>query len=252
MRIRHYSVALTPSDNDWLAHYGILGQKWGVRRYQNYDGTLTAEGKQHYNNGMHREEDVEKDFDNYVSRNAQEVKRIKELSKKVVDLSSKRDKAYSDYLSKIKLGDKERKDLKKKMDDALGLPPADEEEKELYDMEAFYYVYNEVINRAPRSLFDIDHKSQMANAEYWNAVSNFERKIIDEYANTQVYSSKKGFLGMNVIDRRTEGSQFIQQLINKKDLLDKLGGRFGDPTKESDADRLLDETVGRIVSQLGT
>lgn len=28
-----------------LKHYGILGMRWGVRRYQNADGTLTAEGK---------------------------------------------------------------------------------------------------------------------------------------------------------------------------------------------------------------
>jgi len=27
-------------------HYGILGMRWGVRRYQNADGTLTAAGKQ--------------------------------------------------------------------------------------------------------------------------------------------------------------------------------------------------------------
>lgn len=31
-----------------LKHYGIEGQKWGIRRYQNPDGTLTAEGKIHY------------------------------------------------------------------------------------------------------------------------------------------------------------------------------------------------------------
>ena len=31
-----------------LAHHGIRGQKWGIRRYQNPDGTLTAEGKKRY------------------------------------------------------------------------------------------------------------------------------------------------------------------------------------------------------------
>lgn len=31
-----------------LCHHGIKGQRWGVRRYQNEDGTLTAEGKTRY------------------------------------------------------------------------------------------------------------------------------------------------------------------------------------------------------------
>lgn len=34
--------------NDELIHYGIEGQKWGVRRYQNEDGTLTPAGKERY------------------------------------------------------------------------------------------------------------------------------------------------------------------------------------------------------------
>ena len=29
----------------YLAHHGILGQKWGIRRYQNHDGSLTEAGK---------------------------------------------------------------------------------------------------------------------------------------------------------------------------------------------------------------
>lgn len=32
-------------DSNYLEHHGILGQKWGVRRFQNEDGTLTAAGK---------------------------------------------------------------------------------------------------------------------------------------------------------------------------------------------------------------
>lgn len=31
-----------------LKHYGIPKMRWGFRRYQNYDGTLTAAGKERY------------------------------------------------------------------------------------------------------------------------------------------------------------------------------------------------------------
>lgn len=37
------------NNNTTLAHYGVRGMRWGVRRYQNKDGTLTSAGKKRYN-----------------------------------------------------------------------------------------------------------------------------------------------------------------------------------------------------------
>ena len=35
-----------------LIHHGIKGQKWGVRRYQNEDGSLTAAGRKQYDKNL--------------------------------------------------------------------------------------------------------------------------------------------------------------------------------------------------------
>lgn len=40
----YYYAGLVYGDND-ISHHGIKGQKWGIRRYQNEDGTLSEAGR---------------------------------------------------------------------------------------------------------------------------------------------------------------------------------------------------------------
>ena len=45
--MNQYSFALD-LPQDYLCHQGVKGQKWGLRRYQYLDGTLTPLGKERY------------------------------------------------------------------------------------------------------------------------------------------------------------------------------------------------------------
>lgn len=43
------------NEHNYLCHYGIKGMKWGMRRYQNPDGSLTPAGKARYGGGKAEE-----------------------------------------------------------------------------------------------------------------------------------------------------------------------------------------------------
>jgi len=106
-RITHSDIS-----EDFIEHHGIKGQKWGLRRYQYEDGSLTAEGRARYNNS--------KDSYKYDPKNPDAIKdwEKKNLYKengKYYYTNKKGEKTL--YKTNInELDDKEIKDLKSRVE----------------------------------------------------------------------------------------------------------------------------------------
>lgn len=68
-----------------LYHHGVKGMKWGVRRYQNSDGTLTDKGKKRYARDAR-----EKEFDRYDDLSGQYFKKSKKNGVQKLDADATR------------------------------------------------------------------------------------------------------------------------------------------------------------------
>lgn len=76
-------------DNNSLTHHGVVGMKWGVRRYQNKDGTLTAKGKarqEQKNSETQKREDVKRRGTLTTSELKQKIERL-QMEKQLRELT---------------------------------------------------------------------------------------------------------------------------------------------------------------------
>lgn len=111
--------------DDELKHWGILGMKWGVRRYQNKDGTLTAKGKKRYKAEMDK-----------LKAEEQVLKNRKSTQTKLNRLAAKK-KAVEDQKKELDEADKAAKGKKGKQP-AEETPPAKKRPQDMSDEELAY------------------------------------------------------------------------------------------------------------------
>ena len=89
------AIYISKDASDALAHYGVLGMKWGVRRYRNKDGSLTNAGKKRY--GINEKGWMSKEGKERLR--SDRAKQDKAFSKKVARLPSNlRTAAVEGYL----------------------------------------------------------------------------------------------------------------------------------------------------------
>lgn len=89
-----------------LYHHGILGMHWGIRRFQNKDGTLTAAGKKRYNQGLKDLQTIGKAEEKLYDINNEIQRAVDETPKGVTPLFTKDvkdayEKAFSDYKKEV-------------------------------------------------------------------------------------------------------------------------------------------------------
>lgn len=106
----YYQRPLRP---DELMHYGIIGQRWGHRRYQNPDGTLTTLGKLKLAQGKAR---IDKKTGLLLKKTWSERRHDKKLKKQRIKNLQKAKEGNSlkksDYIHDLKAAGVNKKDIK--------------------------------------------------------------------------------------------------------------------------------------------
>ena len=197
--------------SDELYHWGIKGMKWGVRRFQNKDGTLTPQGKQRYKD-YKSDQSTRKSLTRHVAADKKNLKArgeaMNEVQKNYDDAEEQMRKAQS----KVFISRKKRDAL---IDEAsANLSKAGEElEKRRADLNRAERVYN----KDAEALFDhVDNMTKKYGSE--NVKSLDTKKVsLGQYYSMEVIKT-----GITVADMPLIGRWYSGNYTSRQEYQDRM------------------------------
>ena len=126
-------------ENNTLRHWGVKGMKWGVRRYQNKDGTLTDAGKKRYERDI-RENNAKKKDNRIVIDRPDADRWVKEDIRRAKNLADDGSRTVNE-LTKINNASKKKNRTRMNLDHMTDKEMRDKINRELLERQ-----YNDVFN----------------------------------------------------------------------------------------------------------
>ena len=205
--------------SDFIAHHGIKGQKWGVRRYQNADGSLTDAGKKHYSKGIAGS--VKRKRENALLRDTMAISSNKKKHDKAFDEWMKdfddAEKAESKY---SKLSSAEDKAVSKAVQYSRSKDKNDNTEKDLWSDAG------KKGNEAEKYWNDVVKKAQSKSDSSWKKVEELDsesKKLNEAYKKkADKYIKKYGEVEYDKLPK--SGSEVTEQAVD--DMIRAMSGEM--------------------------